>query len=383
MRILFASTNWRMATDLASGYAEVDIVAIVSSYGQALATVEESLRVARVETIIIDARLDSLTDEVAGMNLVTFLAGLHQLDPELRIVVVSRNPGLLDEINQVGVELHIAHEVERAAANLARQLGLAPKSEVAIIFAITGLQGGAGRTFVARNLAGVLADRFERKKPGDPGGVLLWELDLKHPTLAFDAAFPSVTLDHGRRTIAAVLSGPPPRGDRAMERIMPGIIPGEETKFGYDVLLAPHGIREVESIYRTNPDLDDLRFRLDTILEALSRQYSAIVIDLGTDLIGDPGPRVAIARANVIAIVASPIPAGLSSVMAMRQIVSDLKISAKTRLVLNTGLRHDPAYIPFLREQAEGVIDLALQLPPDPSTNVWRELAVKLLELRK
>lgn len=381
MRILLASTNWRIANDLAIGYAGVEIAGIVTSFGQALAAISESLPLERINTLVTDARLDASADDTAGLTLGTFLDAAHRADPNLRIVVVARSPRALDEVSQVGVELHVEHDMEHAAASLAQTLGLAPKSEVSVIIAVTGLQGGAGRTFVARNLAGVMADRFEHKRPEERGGVLLWEGDIKHPTLAFDASFPTATLDGGKRTIASLLNSRTPRGERAMTEIANSIISGDETKLGFDVLLAPHGIREVEAVYRAYPDLDDLRARYDGILEVLSRYYQAIVIDLGTDLLWDPMPRVALARADAIALVASPCPGGLSSVLAFKEIVRDYKMQNRVRLVLNQGIRHDPNYIAYLREHAEDTIGLAVALKTDPDANAWRELTIKLLEL--
>lgn len=383
MRILFVSNNWRIANDLSVGYAGVEIAGTVTTFGQALSAVRESLAVERIETLIAEARLAASVDEVAGITLPNFLDQLHRIDPGLRIVITARTPQALDEISQVGVELHVEHDIEHASASLAQTLGLAPKSEVSAIIAVAGLQGGAGRTFVARNLAAVMADKFEHKRPEERGGVLLWEGDIKHPTLAFDAGFPTATLDNGRRTIAALLNSRTPRGERAMSEIAASIVGGEETKLGFDVLLAPHGIREVEALYRAYSDLDELRVRYDAILEVLSRYYQAIVIDLGTDLLWDPMPRVALARADAVALVASPCPSGLSSVMAFKEIVRDYKMQNRVRLVLNTGIRHDPNYIAYLREHAEGTIELAVQLLTDPNANAWRELTIKLLELRR
>jgi cellulose biosynthesis protein BcsQ len=381
MRILFASSNWRIANDLSVGYAGVQIAGIVTSFGQALSAVRESLATERVEVLVAEARLEASSDEVAGLSLPNFLDQLHKIDPNLRIVVVAHTLQALDEISQVGVELHVEHDKEHAAASLAQTLGLAPKSEVSAIIAVTGLQGGAGRTFVARKLAEVMADKFEHKRPEERGGVLLWEGDIKHPTLAFDAGFPTATLDNGRRTIAALLNSRTPRGERAMSEIASSIVGGEETKLGFDVLLAPHGIREVEALYRAYPDMDELRIRYESILEVLSRYYQAIVIDLGTDLLWDPMPRVALSRADAVALVASPCPSGLSSVMAFKEIVRDYKMQNRIRLILNTGIRHDPNYIGYLREHAEGTIELAVLLKTDPDANVWRELTLKLLTL--
>jgi len=385
MRLIFATANLSMPRDLAKGYAGVDIVGIHSTYGGLLqATIRADDSVvpgANPDVVVLSDDLHDVGDLEAGYTSETVIGRLRIAYPELRIVLVGKNARVDEKAISLGVEHFIEHDERAAAVNLAAMLHISAKSEVARIIAISGHQGGAGRTAVAQGVAEGLAEMVAVHTTR--GGVLLWELDLEHPTLGFSQEVDLVGVDHGRRTIARLLNGPPVEGDEDIPRIRDSIVSRDKSHLSYDVLLAPHGIREVMALYQAYPELIDLRRRLDSILDVLSRYYQAIVIDLGVNLIGDPAASVALRAASSIVIVATPCAAGLRSIMTMRAIISDLHAEERSKLVINRARRDDNVYTRYIALQASGVFDTIATIADGANATGFSMLAGKIVGMER
>ena len=374
MRLLFASANYQLPADLAAKYAEVEIVGILPTF-EAVVTLAETEQAERpIDVVVLDALLDT-----PDLGLLTAIERLRAISADLRVVVLVRGTTQLDQVASAGGEPFLTTDPDAAAANLAQVIGLASKGDVALVIAVTGLQGGAGRTYLAQGLASALAERFPRRR-NERSGVLLWEVDMAHPSIAFDAAFPVASTDHGHRTIVQILDADAPKGVVSLKTVEPSIIREDETRLGYDVLLAPYGIRETLALYATNDSIDDLARRLTGVLEAVMRGYAVIICDTGVDPF-DPGTALALGRASSIVTVATPSPAGLRSLFGMRAIVSDMRATARAKVVINRAdSRSDGAYTGYAREIAEGIGELVAVLNEDAaSTDTWRKLADKLV----
>lgn len=380
MRILFATNNLRLPADLSAGYADLEIAGVVSSLSEALAAVRGAPKYAPIEAVILDAELNSPRDHEEKLTLEDALVALRKESDELRLVVTTDSAEPIEAVQRVGAQQFISYDQTRSAANLAAMLGLISRSKAATIIAVVGLQGGAGRTTFAQVIASALAERTENTN--GRGGVLLWEMDLKHPTIAFDQEIDLVTAHHGRRTIAKLLNAGPITGDESMPIIASSIISTNQSRLGYDLLLAPHGLREVMAIYQAYPQLLELRQRMAKILSVVSRHYQIVVLDTGTDLLSDPGASVALASASAIAVLATPSPAGLSSVMAMRTIIRDLHASKRSRLIINRVRRDDVNYLNYCQQAAGDVLPLLGVIPEGAPLTAFAALAPKLLELR-
>ena len=386
MRIIFATANLFTPTDLATKYADVSIIGVMPSFTAAISVVRDVQDTAPVEVAILEARLSSPIDTTNRMTLIKAIAELRSINPRLRIIVSTPSPMAAGEFGGHEVDVLVEIEQKRAAANLATHLGLSLFEEVGVILAVTGLQGGVGRTFIARNLAQVFAQALPVGRDGK-GGVLLWEIDLHHPTIGYSRGFTTALLDHGRRTIAGLLNSDvnllEGANETAMVAISPYIISGGENPIGCDVLLAPHGLREAIALYQAYPELPELQRRMGLILEIVSRHYNLIVLDTGYDLFADPGATLALDRADVVVPVAAPGPAGLSAVMGMGVLIGDKSLRSRTQIIFNTGVRNEQDYLPIMKDEAIKTMSEPIVLGSDPDFKVWRELADRLFKLRK
>jgi MinD-like ATPase involved in chromosome partitioning or flagellar assembly len=389
MRIVFATSNLFIPTDLARKYADVEIIGGMPSFSATISVVRDTQGgISPVEVAVLEARLISAIDTEAKMSLSKAIAELRMINPDLRIVVSTPSPMTAADLDGQEVDVLVEIEQRRAAANLATHLQLSPIEDVARIFTIASLQGGAGRTYVAKNLAATFVPALRDQVQEGRGGVLLWELDLHHPTLGFTTGFSPATLDNGRRTVAGLLNADTlsleGSVDAVMSKVLPFIIPMNENPIGCDLLLAPHGLREIMAVYQAYPDLPELQHRLSRILDILSRYYKVIVIDTGYDLLTDPGATLAISRADVLVGVVAPGPAGLSAATGLGIIISDMSLGQKTQIILNTGVQNDQSYIPFMKEifnktpMAEPIL-----LGAAPRQVFWIAVAERLGEMRR
>jgi MinD-like ATPase involved in chromosome partitioning or flagellar assembly len=381
MRILFGTPNIRLVHDIVTQYADVELAGVVGSWSECFDLIASAPDGHRIETVIVDAKLDSPLDRANGFSLYAALERFRTLAPELRIIVVTDSAEPIDGVDRVGAEQFIVHEPERAAGNLAALLRLAAKGETAKIIAIAGFQGGAGRTTIAQAIAANMSGLVEPRQ-GGRGGTLLWELDLKHPTIAYNQDVDLVTSHHGRRTIAKLINDAPIKGDDGIAKLMSAVVSGEAVGLPNDLLLAPHGIREVLGLFQAYDRLREWRERLAAILATVSRVYQVAVLDLSTDPFTDPGTQLAFEHATAIAVVAAPSPAGLSSVLAMREIIRDIHAEDRTRLILNRIRRGDAEYARLCVAAAQGAMSVIAQIPEDSLTDqVARQLAEHLFNI--
>ena len=380
MRLLIASTNYRLAADLAADYSSVEVAGVVASYTDLLAAVRATPADRPVDVVLLDGSLESLADRDARLDLPAAVAAVREARAGIRAVALLRDDAVLDGLRQSGAEVFVEFDTKRAAANLATYLGLAVKAETAKVIAVVGLQGGAGRTFVAERLADALAtDPDVPKRRDGRGGVLLVELDLQHATLAFEDAFPTAAYDHGRRTLARLLADAAPLGDDAITAVSGAILAADDTRRGYDLLLAPHGFREVDTLYRTWPDLGELRDRVRAVLAVLARSYSVIVLDTGNDLFLDPLPALAIAEATAVCAVVAPSTSGRSAVLGLRALLGDLLAVHRSRLVINRVTPANRELAGEIRDRLAGPLPVA-DIVPEPAgdARIWKSLASTL-----
>jgi cellulose biosynthesis protein BcsQ len=344
MRILFATDNLEVAADLARGYAGVDVVGVIGSLSEALFAIKSMPGRAPIETVVVSGTLKSIVDTEKGVTLKNALRTMRN-QPGLRVVVVVPSADMFEEIEAAGAQRFVEYDRNKSAAILAQMLHLAAKTESAKIVTVAGVQGGAGRTEAAKGIAAVLGGKYG-KLPNGQSSVMLWELDLKHATLAFDIDSDiSVGSDSGRRTISRLLNQDPLHGTEPISSISSAIIPASVSHLEYDVMLAPQGYREVISFYRSTADLNILREQLRHILTIMRHHYRAIVIDVGTDLHADPGPSVALSEANAIVVMATPCPGGDHCIVEMRDIAEDMHWNDRTLFVVNRITKTDGNYL--------------------------------------
>jgi Flp pilus assembly CpaE family ATPase len=357
MRFIFATPNLALPNELAEKYAGVEISGVVTTYSDLVNSVRSAVERDREipDIAVISDSIETAADRALGFDLAGTLSALRAARAGIRLIVVSRSATENEAVKRFGASLFVEHDPKRSAANLAELLDLAAKTDVARIIAVAGLQGGAGRTTVAQAIAQGLAETAERS--GARGGVLLWEMDLLHPTIGFDQDIDVVSAHHGQRTFARLINGAPIKGDEDMPTIRESILMKDVTRLDYDLLLAPQGLREVLAVFQAYPSLLDLRERIAMTLQVLSRHYQAIVCDLGTNVVGDPANAVVLPAASAVAVVATPCAAGLSSVAGMRVILGDLRAESKSRLVINRIRRSDTDYTGFLQRAAEGAME--------------------------
>lgn len=381
MRLLLATHNYRLAADLVSAYADVNIVAVSASYAEAIEAAEEAARRGLpIDAAIIDERLDAARDIDLEIELGTAISRIRAAAPASRVIVSTPSVAPIPEATDQGAELFVEHDPERVAANLAAKLSLLVKSDAATLIAVVGLEGGAGRSSVAANLASAIGEMLPKRADA---GVLLWEGDLKHATYAYTVGSfdPSLT-ESGRRTIRRLINSD--LSSASITEIKQAIIAKERiSHLGYDLLLAPYGIREVVGMYQSYTDLHELGAQLRTILELCRRSYSAVVIDTGTDFISDPMPALALSSADAIVVVASPSAGGLSNVRNMQEVLSDLHAVPRSFLVLNrTGGRtaDGDKYQRLIEEEGRNGLAVTARVPEgNDNPRVWNDLAVRLM----
>jgi hypothetical protein len=395
MRILFATNTPRIPSELAANYAGVQIAGILPSYSAAIATTKDAKRTDQeINTVILDARLFSALDKSLNLDLTTTIKNLHEIDPKIKIVVSANSPTWLEGIGDSDIETFVEPDPLRVTINLATHLGLSLKTELAVVVAIISLQGGTGRTYIARNLAtafeeglsiGEARDENRRRDGGTKRRALLLELNLHHPTLGYLQNFSPMTLDMGHKTIAGLLNIGASDEDNAenfeefsIESIDPYIINAGDNPIGCDLLLAPHGLMETIALYQANPNLEDLQFRLGKILDVLVRSYQVVVIDTGYDLLTDPGATLAIDRASSIVATASSCAAGLSNIAGLSIIIGQKNLSRKSLLVVNQGVQGEQIYLPTLLENAKPIFKDIETIGSDPKDEAWQRIMQKI-----
>ena len=350
MRLFLATRNFAIVDDLTSRWADVEVEGVAGSYTDIL---EAVARTGDVACAILDTRLDAEVDRDRGRSIDDAVREIRRAHPSIRLIVLAPAGITVPAVDEGGAELVVVNSGERSAANIAQALGLTAKADAARVIAVTGLEGGAGRTTIARAIAASAAERVG--KPGDGrGGVLLWEFDVRRPTaIAFDLDAPSsLVLDGGRRTMARLLGDAPFMPERVIDAVAEAVVPAESARLPYDVLIAPYGIREILAALGSEIRLDALEARLREILAAVSAHYRVVVLDCPNDPVIDPQMMLAIGAADAITVVATPSPSGLSSVVAMSEILSDLRAIERSRLVLTKVNREARAYLAAINESS-------------------------------
>lgn len=383
MRILFATSDLRLPADLVAGYASVDVTGVLSSFAEAIDSIAAATQQNPIDTVVLSAELTAGRDRAAGMDLAEALMALRSANTSIRIIVATSTAEPLPGVQAAGAEQFIAHDRDRAASNLAALLNLVAKGEIAKIIVFAGLQGGAGRTTLAQAIGASITELLDQDRGSGRGGVLVWEMDLGHPTIAYDQDVDLITGSHGKQTIARLLNSTPVEGEEGMATITQSIIRSESSRLPYDLLLAPYGIREVVGILQSYPKLLELRTRMARILEIVSRHYRVIVLDVSANPYNDPGTQVALSAATAICVVATPSPAGLSSVLGMKNILADIHAQDRSRLVLNR-IRRDPvdaSYAKLCESQVRDTIEMIAQIPEGASPDVFPRIAARLLEI--
>jgi MinD-like ATPase involved in chromosome partitioning or flagellar assembly len=356
MRMLFALESPAIPAALVEKYGDIEAVGTVRSYSDAIRITQGTPTGQPVEVLIASDALTDAGDRSANITLDRLLMTVKAANPSARLVILSARGELTSSAADMGaIAVQIADPL-RASDSIGEVLNLAPRAEIARVITIAGLQGGAGRTTVARMLAEAFGERF-RPRPGQKG-VLLWEMDFKHPTLAYGLGIDAIGgTDDGRRTISGLLNAESIERDADPRALAPFIVGADASKRPYDILIAPHGIRSVIGFYKSNSHLSELRERIRTIMEVVRRSYAAVIIDTGTDFFYDPGPAVAIGAADAICLVATPCAGGVSSVHAARQVLGDFRALERTRLIVNRVASGGPQapYIDEMRNAAGGI----------------------------
>jgi MinD-like ATPase involved in chromosome partitioning or flagellar assembly len=384
MRFAFAVSDLRLPADLASVYDDVELAGAFSAWtdlvGAVRAAGEEPIDVA-----VLDRELTSGRDRTAGLDLEATLAALRAVSPRLRIVVVARgdlDPAMLARHE---AESFLDLDTTTSARNLGKLLGLVDRSAVAKVLMVSGYQGGTGKTTMSRYVATELASRMAGKALPGRRGVLLWELDLAHPTLAFDREFDLLGTDGGRRTISRILNAGPLKVPDDLAKLEASVVARTDSGLPYDVLLAPHGAREVMSVMQAyGDDLVALRDRLRSVLELAKRMYTFIVIDTGTDYISHPGAQIGLESADALCLMSTPTAAGLSALLSLEVIIGDRGLTDRTRVFLNRGKRDDGPYLKACFDVATrvgkgGVLNLIREVEPADLEAAFRPRAAQFL----
>jgi MinD-like ATPase involved in chromosome partitioning or flagellar assembly len=335
MRILLATNNLNMAAELGEVFADVDIAAVVSSYTDLLDSVRRDLAadMAGVEAIIFSDALDSARDRRADpvMTLERAILEARELLPTTSLVLISSfgsvslNPEI---IAQASLKLVTLESGSLRGSALPEILDLRARDQVAQIFTLTGLQGGAGRTTMAVNLAALLGS-MEQYRMGDRG-VLLWDLSLRNGSVAQMLGISPA--DRQLRSISSLLAAEDPG---SVETIARNILSNKTTRLDFDVLLAPDGLREVLAFFRSNDRLNQAQQRLTAVLRGLRQMYRAIIIDTDTDLLTTRLPVMAMAEADRITVVGSASPSGIGSLQVMADVLADAGWGNKSAIILN------------------------------------------------
>lgn len=356
MRMLFALESPAIPAAIAEKYGDVEVVGTVRSYSDAIRITQGTPTGQPIEVLIASDAIADAGDRNANITIDRLLMTVKSANPSARLVILSARGELSAAAADMGAIAVQVADPTRASDSIGEVLNLAPRAEIARVITVAGLQGGAGRTTVARMLAEAFGERF-RPRPGQKG-VLLWEMDFKHPTLAYGIGIDAIgATDDGRRTIAGLLNAEAVERDADARVIAPFIVGADASKRPYDILIAPHGIRSVIGFYKSNGRLSEMRERIRALMEVVRRSYAAVIIDTGTDFFYDPGPAVAIGAADAICLVATPCAGGVSSVHAARQIIGDFRALERTRLVVNrvTSAGPQAPYIDEMRNAAGGI----------------------------
>ena len=331
MRIVFATTNYALVDDLVRQYAGVEIGGILGAYSDAIGITSRSSEYEAIDCVVLDEHLASPRDDSSNLTIRSALAALRTISPSPRLVVLSTISGNEQEYMLLGALNVIVSASESSASNLAEVLDIEKKADTARLYAIAGIQGGAGRTRIAKGVATALAATAGR------GKVLLWEADIFRPsTLAYDLESPAnVVGDGGRKTVARLIGDVPfPVADR-VEALRRAVVTPEASHYPHDTLYAPYSMREILAVHGGEIDIQRLTESLTHILAAAQNTYRYVVADIGTNLILDPTPALLLRAADRIVLVVTPTAGGLSSALAYRDIFSDLHITDRSGVVFN------------------------------------------------
>lgn len=334
MNILIASRNYLLASQIVDAFDDVEIVGVTSSYLDTL----DQLRLVtegkspKIDAVLLSDDLDGARDRLSlpPMTLSQALLQARQLAPAATLVVLSTRGTAVDSeiIARVGLK-QISSDVPAAPGSAIQEvLGLRARDEVARVYTMAGLLGGAGRSTMAINMAAMLA--ADEAYRGREYNVLLWDLDLHSATIGRQLGITAA--DRGMRSLSGLLTAENPADMSAINR---HIMLAKATRLEFDLLLGPEGLRETLSLFRSNDDLHALHTRLTDILRRLRYQYRAIVFDTGTDLLTSRLPISAMAASSVIAILANGSVPGIVSLEHIIEALSDAGWTKKTRIILN------------------------------------------------
>ena len=379
MRILIATRNFAFVEDLSENYADVDIWAAVGSFSEALNALERAN--GGVDTVVLDSWLSSEADAIARQTIEKTLRDLRERYPEMRIAVLSAGGVTLPEVDEVGADHIIIGAGERRAGTLANKLGLIPAEKSARIIAVTGLEGGAGRTTVAMGLAAAAADRAG-KQQGGGSNVCLCEFDVRRPTsIGYDMDHQTTMIvDSGRRTIARLLGTAPFLGDTMAASLKSAVVTANLSGRQYDTLLAPFGMLEIDTVLGHEISTKALTERLNDIVTALASTYRVVVLDLPNDPVIDPTMMLGIRRAHALVVVATPTRSGLASLVAIAPPLREIGVIGKAKFVLNR-IGRGPLYVRYAAAMSQMVPEFRPSLEIDfDAKGDYGALATALLE---
>lgn len=385
MRFAFAVTDLRLPADLTGIHDGIEMGGAFSSWTDLIASVANSLNDNPVDVAVLDAALGANRDRQADLSLEGALTALRATGTTLRVIVVSTTELDGAMLARHRAEAFLNTDPSTSARTLGKLLGLVDARSVAKVVMVSGYQGGTGKSTMSRYVATELARRTADAIPTGRKGVLLWELDLAHPTLAFDQSVDLLGTEGGRRTVSRILNAGALRVPEDTAKLEQSIVPASESGFPVDVLLAPHGAREVMAVMQSyGDDLIALRDRLRTVLELAKRMYSYIVIDTGTDYISHPGAQIALESADAICLMSTPTAAGLSALLSLEVIIGDRGLRDRTRVFLNRGKRGDEIYTRLCAEAgarvgAKPVLGLINEVDSDQLATAFSPYAAKFL----
>ena len=205
MRFSFAVSDLRLPADLSIAHDGIELAGAFSSWTDLIAAVQSDLADSPIDVAVLDGTLSSARDRQAGLTLEGALTALRATGSALRIVVVSSHELDASLLARHQAEPFLNTDPATSGRTLGKLLGLVDAGSVAKVIMVSGYQGGTGKSTMSRYVATELARRTAGSIPTGRKGVLLWELDLAHPTLAFDQSVDLVGTEGGRRTISRIL----------------------------------------------------------------------------------------------------------------------------------------------------------------------------------